>query len=291
MTTQAIDADASPRVSIVVLTYNRRDELLRTLGRLRRHYPRHPVIVVDNASADGTAAAVQQAFPDVRLLRAPANEGAAGRNRGCMAAATPYVAFCDDDTCWEAGALQRAQQLFDAWPELAVASAQVRVGDEGRPDPACEQMAGSPLPGLPGVGPGLVGFMAGACVVRREAFLQVGGYWPPLFIGGEEELLALDLLRAGWRIVYAPGLATRHWPSTLRDAPRRRGLLARNALWIAWMRLPAGMAWRRTRRALAEGGAALLAQALPGLPRALAHRRPLPGSVLAQLRQVQATRG
>ncbi|WP_144639440.1 glycosyltransferase family 2 protein [Bordetella genomosp. 13] len=280
---------AAPRVSIVVLTCNRRDEVLRTLHGLRRHYPHHPIIVVDNASEDGSAGAIGQAFPDVQLVRAPTNEGAAGRNRGCLAATTPYVAFCDDDTCWEAEALARAEAMLDGWPELALASGQVRVGQQGRPDPTCAVMARSPLPGLPGIGPGLVGFMAGACVVRRAAFLQAGGYWPPLFIGGEEGLLALDLLQAGWRIVYAPQLVTWHWPSARRDAPRRRSLLARNALWLAWMRLPARIAWRQTRRAAVSGnGLRVLAQALPGLPRALSRRRVVSASVLAQLRQVEA---
>lgn len=281
---------AAPRVSIVVLTYNRCAEVLRTLERLRTRYPAHPLIVVDNASTDGTADAVARRFPDVQVLRAPVNEGAAGRNRGCLAARTPYVAFCDDDTCWEAGALERAEQTFDAWPDLGLVSGQVRVGEAGRVDATCELMAASPLPGLPGVGPGLVGFMAGACVVRREAFRQAGGYWPPLFIGGEEGLLALDLLRSGWRIVYAADLVTWHWPSALRDAPRRRSLLARNAVWLAWMRLPAGAAWRRTREVLsAHSGRArlvLLAQILPGLPRALVRRSVVPPTVLKQLAAV-----
>jgi len=281
---------AVPRVSIVVLTYNRRDGVLRTLRQLRLHHPAHPLIVVDNASRDGTAAQVARHFPDALLLRAPSNEGAAGRNRGCRAARTPYVAFCDDDTCWEPGALHEAEQLFDAWPDLGLASGRVWVGEGGRLDPTCERMARSPLPGLPGVGPGLVGFMAGACVARREAFLQAGGYWPPLFIGGEEGLLALDLLQAGWRIVYAPRLATRHVPSALRDAPRRRSLLARNAVWLAWLRLPACRAWAETRHAVAGARGrrpALLADILRGLPRVLRRRRVVARHVLAQLDAVR----
>jgi GT2 family glycosyltransferase len=109
-------------------------------------------------------------------------------------------------------------------------------------------MQESPLPEQPGVGPCLLGFMAGACVMRTEVFRKAGGYWPPLLIGGEEELLALDVIEQGWRIVYAPAVCIRHWPSTSRDAPLRRRLLARNAVWTAWMRLPAAMAWHATAR-------------------------------------------
>lgn len=284
-------AGTAPRVSIVVLTHNRRDELLRTLRGLRERYPAHPIIVVDNASTDGTAAQVVRRYPDVQLMRAPRNEGAAARNRGCLAARTPYVAFCDDDTCWDAGALLIAERIFDAWPDLGLVSGQVRVGDSGVPDPTCARMARSPLPGLPGVGPGLVGFMAGACVARRDAFLQAGGYWPALFIGGEEGLLALDLLQAGWRIVYAPALVTRHHPSARRNAPQRRSLLARNAVWLAWLRLPVGRAWRETCAVFSNARGnrlALLVAILRGLPRVLARRRVVSPAVLAQRDAVQA---
>jgi len=281
------------RVSVVVLTYNRRREVLRTVQRLSAQCPGVPVIVVDNASRDGTAEALEEAFPGITVLRAPRNQGAAGRNLGCQAARTPYVAFCDDDTCWEPGALERAADMLDAHPRLALLSARIRVGDEGRPDPACAVMAASPLPGIAGVGPGLVGYMAGACVVRRAAFLGVGGYWRPFFIGGEESLVALDLLQAGWQLAYAPDVETRHWPSQVRDASGRRRLLARNAVWLAWLRLPLGLAWRETwtaLRQLPKGTARwrVAGAALSGLPRVMARRRVLAPEVLARWRAVRS---
>ncbi|MBO9353802.1 glycosyltransferase [Bordetella petrii] len=236
------------RVSIVVLTYNRRLELLRTLRRLARLPDTYPVIVVDNGSTDGSAEAVRREFPQAELVRAPANLGAAGRNLGVRAARTEYVAFCDDDTCWEPGALETAVGILDAAPEIGVLTARVLVGAEGVLDPACAAMQESPLPEQPGVGPRLMGFMAGACVMRTAVFRDAGGYWPPLLIGGEEALLALDVLERGWRIVYAPAVCTRHWPSSARDTALRRRLLARNAVWTAWLRLPAAMAWHATAR-------------------------------------------
>lgn len=236
------------RISIVVLTHNRRDELNHTLHRLLDLPDQYPLIVVDNGSTDGTAATVSRNFPDVALVRAPSNLGAAGRNLGVRAADTEYVAFCDDDTCWEPHALETAIGILDAAPEVGVLSARVLVGDQGQLDPACAAMQESPLPEQPGVGPRLLGFMAGACIMRTEVYRQAGGYWPPLLIGGEEALLALDILDQGWRIAYAPAVCTRHWPSASRDAALRRRLLARNAVWTAWMRLPAGMAWHATTR-------------------------------------------
>ena len=230
----------SHRVSVVVLTRNRREEVIRALNWARRSAPESPLIVVDNASTDDTVSQIRRHFPDVHLVSAAANLGAAGRNLGVEIADTDYVAFCDDDVGWMPQALARACEILDCHLDVAVLSAAIVVGAEGSPDPACEPMARSPLPGEPDIGPALVGFMAGACVMRVSAFRQVGGYWPGLFLGGEELLLALDLMEKGWRILYAPQIMARHWPSLNRDAAARRRLLARNALLIAWMRLP----WR-----------------------------------------------
>ncbi|CAM3794076.1 Glycosyltransferase 2-like domain-containing protein [Bordetella sputigena] len=281
----------SSRVSIVVLTYERREELLGNLGRLLRRHPGIPVIVVDNGSRDGTADAVTAAFPSVTLVRAPGNLGAAGRNLGVAAATTPYVAFCDDDTCWESGALAEAERLLDAAPRAGIISACVRVGPEGRPDPTCEIMARSPL------GPGplgtmrLLGFMAGACIVRRQAYLQAGGYEPRYFIGGEEALLTLDLATLGWDMLYAGHIATWHHPSPNRDRPGRVRLLSRNAIWTAWLRLPARAALAETRavlRACRPRGEAfrVLRAALAGTPWILRRRKCIPEEVERQRRLV-----
>ena len=288
---------SEPRVSVVVLTHNRRDQVLETVRRLRELPERPALIVVDNASGDGTADALCARFPGIDVLRSARNLGAAARNLGARRArnrwAARYVAFCDDDVHWHAGALRRAADLLDAHPRVAVLCAHVLVGEAALPDPTSLQMAQSPLDsdGLPGRA--IAGFLAGASVMRTDAFLQTGGYRPELFIGGEEELVALDLLAAGWRLVYAPGVIAHHLPSPLRDAPRRRHLLARNAIWIACMRYPPRDALRCAWRQLREGRQAralwpLLRDTCAGLPWALAQRRVVPPSVGEQLRRARA---
>ncbi len=283
-------------ITIVVLTHERRDEVLRTVSRLLAAHDGLPVVVVDNGSTDGTEAALAARFPTVRRVRLARNQGAAGRNAGVRTAATPYVAFCDDDVWWDEGALARAAAFFDAYPRLAVATARVLVGEAGREDPACAYMArcGRVDPAVPGLE--VAGFLAGACVMRRTAFMAAGGYEARLFIGGEESLLALDLLAAGWRIAYVPELVAHHHPSSHRDAGRRRLLLLRNALWCAWLRRPAAAAWRETRERLgAARGLGLRAQslaaALAGLPWVLRHRRVLPPHVEAALHRLDPERG
>ena len=137
---------SDPRVAIVVLTHNRRQEVLHSLAR-HTALPEQPkIIVVDNASTDGTACAVREQFPQVEVVPAGRNLGAAGRNLGVHRAASPYVALCDDDTWWAPQALRQVADLFDAHPRLAIATGRVLVGPQAREDPICEQLAHSPLP-------------------------------------------------------------------------------------------------------------------------------------------------
>jgi GT2 family glycosyltransferase len=229
----------SPSLSIVVLTYNRHQELLGTLERLSQLEADYPVCVVDNGSADGTAALVGERFPNVRLVRLEENLGAAGRNHGVEAIDTPYVAFCDDDTWWAHGALAEGIHILNAYPQLGVLTARILVGPEKREDPTSTLMANSPLPNTTGCpGAEIIGFMAGACVMRRDAFLRAGGYERKFFLGGEETLLAYDIQALGWRLAYIPAMELHHHPSVLRDSALRRKLLLRNALWCVWLRRP-----------------------------------------------------
>jgi len=265
-------------ISCVILTHNRVEELMQTLARVSALPERPSLVVVDNGSADGTPAMVRERFPAVRVIALPSNIGAAARNVGVREVQTPYVAFCDDDTAWKPGALKRAVELMEAHPQIAVLTARVLVGVERREDPACTVMARSPLPseGLPGRA--VLGFLAGASVFRRAAFLDAGGYEPKFFIGAEEALMSLDLVSRGWRLVYTRELEVHHYPSSQRDSRGRRRLLARNALWVAWLRRPVSGAVRRSLQIIGtawrdRARAAGCLEALTGLPWVLRHRR------------------
>jgi GT2 family glycosyltransferase len=284
-----VTLQASPdgRTSVVVLTHNRVGEVLRTLAQLRALPEAPHLVLVDNASTDGTAARVAATFPEVELVNLPVNLGAAGRNAGAARVRTPYVAFSDDDSWWAAGALRRAADVLDAHADVAAVAAKVLVGPANRIDPTNLSMAASPLDarGLPG--PALIGFMAGAVVLRRRAFLEAGGYEPRLFIGAEEALLGLDLLSRGWRMVYVADVTAHHHASLARDPAARRTLHTRNLLWLAWLRLPWPVAWGDTWRLMrAEPhpwrADSPLWQALRGLPWVLRHRRRLSPEVLDQ---------
>ncbi|MBV9380744.1 MAG: glycosyltransferase family 2 protein, partial [Streptosporangiaceae bacterium] len=88
-------------VTVVIATRNRETELRRTLGRLAELPEKPAVIVIDNASTDGTRAAARDACPAAELITLPENRGAWARNVGVARAATEYVAFSDDDSWWE----------------------------------------------------------------------------------------------------------------------------------------------------------------------------------------------
>jgi len=160
------------------------------------------------------------------------------------------VAFADDDSWWHPGALAAAAEVFAVHRRLGLLAARIVVGEDGAPDPLCEQMAAAPLgtsSDLPG--PDVLGFVACAAVVRRQAFLSVGGFDDVVFFAGEEERVALDLAAAGWGLAYVDGVTAHHQPSSSRASPStRQALIERNHVLTAVMRRP----WRVVRQRVAD---------------------------------------
>lgn len=278
------------RIGVVTITHNRRDEVLRTVGHMESVPEQPAMVVVDNASADGTADALARRFPDVRVIRAARNLGAAARNVGVAETERPYVAFCDDDTWWESGSLRRAADVLEEHPDIAVVTASIVVEPDGREDPICEELRDSPIPRPAGSpGPCLLSFLAGASMVRRKSFMDAGGFDHRFFIGGEEQLLACDLAAEGWRMVYLPGAVVHHFPSRARDPHLRRRQGIRNTLWFWWLRRPALAALQRSVHLLRTAPhdrvtLSGVVDALTGVPWVLRSRRVVPEDVEAGLR-------
>ena len=278
----AVDPPPPDRISVVVATLDRRADLARTLP-----YHAAPVILVDNGSTDGTVAFVETKLPDVTVVSLPANRGAPARNIGVRLAVTPYVAFADDDSWWAPGALARAVEVLDAHPRAAVVAGRVLVGRDEVDDPICAAMAASPLgraADLPG--PSVLGFLACGAVVRRSAFLEVGGFDDVVFFGGEEERVALDLAAAGWGLSYVPDLVVHHHPSPSRDPAARRLQDERNRLLTTVLRRPWRIVAREVVRAARSGpvGRSAVRAAARRAPQAVGARRRLPASVEAARR-------
>ena len=264
------------RTTVVIATRNRSDSLLRTLAHLSELAA--PVIVVDNASTDDSVALVRQRFPRVRVLEAPVNLGAVARNLGVRAARTPFVAFADDDSWWAPDAFERAEQVFDDHPDLAVIAARTLVGPSEKPDPITPLLRHSPL-GEGVAGPAVLGFIACSAIVRRQAYLEVGGFSPVLFFRGEETLLSWDLAAAGWALCYVEDVVAHHYPAASR-APDGDLVERRNAVLASWMRRPVH---RAVAASLRDPQA--FRAAVPRLRQALRQRHALPKHLETQIRK------
>jgi GT2 family glycosyltransferase len=292
-----VGAEGRRQVAIVIATRNRCEMLLHTLDRLSALGESHRVVVVDNASSDGTASKVQEHFPQTTVISLSRNLGSAARTCGVLEASEPYIAFSDDDSWWAPGSLPRAAEVLGRNPGLGLIAGRVLVGQEEREDPTCRLMRESPLAGSPGrPGTPVLGFLACAAVVRRSAYLEAGGFHPLFGVGGEEGLLALDLAAAGWELVYVPEIVAHHHPPPRSDHSGRRRRQARNALWLAWMRRPPAGAFRETasvlRRGLSDRAVAGgIRDAVAGSGLVISERRPVGRELESRLRQLdQATK-
>ncbi len=133
------------RVTVVMITYNRREEVLQSLDKISSLPEQPSIILVDNGSIDGTFDAVGLAFP----MSNGCEEAATWEQRaqsGCQGR-TPYVALCDDDTWWAPGNLTRAADLLDAYAHVAVLTARLLNGPDEVEDAICRTLATSPVRG------------------------------------------------------------------------------------------------------------------------------------------------
>lgn len=228
----------SGQISIVIIARNRAQSLEQSLKHLTSLRESVPIIIVDNHSEDDTVQIVRKHYPDVDLLQLSENYGSAGRNIGVEYARTPYVAFADDDSWWREGALRAATAYFEQYPQLGLIQGKIILHGK-KIEPACQLMDESPLtppPDFPGKS--ILGFVACGAMVRKEAFLSAGGFHRQFGVGGEEELLALDMAGQGWLLAYCDDIIAFHNPSPIRNKTRRKQIAVRNHLWSVWLRRP-----------------------------------------------------
>ena len=235
----------TPDCSAIVVSYNVAAYLRRCLESLDAEYARSGIrgqtIVVDNASADGSADVVASQFPHVRLIRAPRNEGfAAGCARGLAASRAPRLLWLNPDADLRPGALSALQKCLDHHPQAAVAvplltdaAGQVQHSRRRFPRlatlfaestavqwwwPQCPLLQGYYLEDRPVQAAGPVDWATGACwLVRRTALEQVGGLDRRFFMYFEELDQGLRLAAAGWHIRYEPAARVRHHGSRSAD--------------------------------------------------------------------------
>ncbi len=134
-------AAPAARLSVVVLSWNTRELLSACLQALRAEAARtpHQLIVVDNASGDGSAELVARDFPEAELLRNARNEGyARGNNQGAARARGEHLLLLNSDTEVRPGALATLLAFLDAHPGHGACGPRLDWPD-GRPQLSCKR--------------------------------------------------------------------------------------------------------------------------------------------------------
>ncbi len=235
----------NPRVTVGILSWNRRDALAVALDSVRRQtiFDECETIVLDNNSADGSREMIRERFPWVALHERETNSGLAeGRNILARLAAAPVVFWMDDDCeLVEDDALERLVAEMEAGPDLAVVFGRILEGDGGPPhaflpaDVAVADFAHtSAFPAA---------FASGGTCVRKQTFLDLGGYDGDFFRMGVENAFAYRAFGAGLLLRYLPAATLVHRP---HSAGRNHRVITyysfRNKLLGSWRYLPAGPA-------------------------------------------------
>jgi N-acetylglucosaminyl-diphospho-decaprenol L-rhamnosyltransferase len=276
------DSATVPKVTAIVVAYNTRDDVLACLGALERHagLP-FEAVVVDNASADGTVAAVRAAQPAVQVIANVENVGfARACNQGIRAARASYVLLINGDAEVRPGAVEALVGLLDARPDVGVVAPRTR-NEDGTPQvsfgrhltPVGEWRQRRLVRGVRAREPRALrvaeetgsreqepGWVSGACMLaRREAVASVGLFDEGFFLYEEDVDLCLRLRCAGWRIVFTPAAEVVHrLGRSMETAPERsrleyhrshlrfyrkhNGVLATTAL-RTWMGICSAVSW------------------------------------------------
>jgi GT2 family glycosyltransferase len=222
--------------SIVIVSFNT-VELTREC--LRSVYDeaaglRVEVLVVDNASADGSAEMIEREFPQVKLTRSATNLGFGVANNVALEQASgKYLVLLNTDAFFKPGSLVRAIEHMEAAPECGLGGARL-VGRDGAPQPSARrfhsvwrdlcvltgvagQHANSPLlGGIDRTGEELnhaasVDWVPGAfSIIRPEALAKVGLFDPAFFLYYEEVDLCKRIKAAGYTIMYWPDIEVVH---------------------------------------------------------------------------------
>ena len=261
----------TPALDIIIVNFNTRADVLACLDSLTRYPPSmpHEIVVVDNASNDGSVEAIRSQAPRVRLIALPRNAGfGAANNVAFRESAAPLVLFLNSDTRVNAGAIDT---LVARLSETGAVAAGPRLVDaEGRPEIPYGAML-SPFTEMVQLARQRaarsssaaarryveflmsrereVDWVSGACLlVRREAADAAGVFDERFFLYEEDVDFCASLRRAGGRILYTPraeiihsrGRSRSAAPGLVNDAYDRSHLAfyAKHAPgWVPWLRL------------------------------------------------------
>lgn len=228
------------RISYLVLTYNRKDDLKRCLDSIAgQDYPDLETVVVDNNSSDGTPEFIAAHYPWVKYHYVDYNSGVCqGRNIGFQQATGEIIVVIDDDS--ELPDQQLTRQIaegFTKHPQMGVMALKVvnpKAPDTRRVIPSRDKSLTSAQAEVE-----VSYFPGGGSAFRREVLQEVGHYPGEYFYSMEELDMSYRIAKTNWQILYFPQLVVLHHES-LGERPswRRSYYDYRNRIWLATSFLP-----------------------------------------------------
>jgi GT2 family glycosyltransferase len=222
-----------PRGAVVVVSYNTCADLLCCLSALETNVTVPvEIVVVDNASSDGSAAAVRAAFPDARVLENEQNVGfSRANNRGVRETSAAYVLILNSDAELRPGCLETLCALLDRRAELGAvgprtlgADGSIQLSFGPALTPLAERRQRRLVKGVRARSPAALreverlasrehepDWLSASCLLARRAALEaVGGFDEGFFLYEEDVDLCLRLRRAGWRLLFTPSAEVVH---------------------------------------------------------------------------------
>lgn len=234
-----------PKVSIVLVNWNRYDDVVWALAAIRQlDYPDYEIIVVDNNSEDGSAEKLSE-VSDIALVRLCRNCGPSeARNIGMQSAAGKYVLLLDSDAVLARNALKVLVDRMEGEPDLGILGCRILNWNSRKIDQwvyaqSYEAYGNRPFD--------TYSFSAAGAMVRADVVKQVGGFWERLFIYNEEVDLALRFIRAGYRVAYEPDAHVLHRPATSgrQSSGNYFYYQIRNWIWIFFRHYPFIARWKK----------------------------------------------
>lgn len=219
-------------VTVLITTWNRKQELRRCLDSVRRQdYPSIETVVVDNNSTDGTNSMIRQDYPWVRYVGLEENIGVGARNRGAEEAEGDLIVQLHDDSeLPSATVVSRIVDKFRQDPDMGAAAFRI-IDAEGKDVNWFEwPLEGNLLEGFKSPT-----FQSCGAAIRPEMFERTGGFWEPYFLYMEDRDLAARIINSGSEIRYFPLISIRHNRSQKnRDETRQLYHTTRNTVWFLW---------------------------------------------------------
>ncbi|MBD3289338.1 glycosyltransferase [candidate division KSB1 bacterium] len=238
------------KVSVVMLNWNRKEVLMESIQAvLDLDYPVYEVIVVDNASTDGSQQAVKESFPNVTLVENDKNYGAiGGKNIGLRKAIqspVDYIYMVDNDIVGAKDSLSKLIEVAEADENVGMVGAMMY--DMSKPDIILS--AGGTIDYTENVSRGRgdaqkdvgqfdnveqVDYLWGGALLARKSVLEKVGLFDPGYIGYwfEDTDLSVRVTKAGYKILFSPFAKVWHKPhATIEQFSYRKKYLAtRNAV-------------------------------------------------------------